>query len=182
MDKLLRSGDTFSSFLQIITFSSGICSVISSLLPSVFCLVTRVVPGFLNLPLMYLIHLDIVQNSSILCILRICVAAGTFPASYRTLAILVRYSILRASAWLFDTFLPEYANRIPVVISVSLILDVMCVNWRCNWVIFDRFNDVCHIRSLTTPRVILNTSIPCISVTISPDMLFFFCVFYLMHA
>ena len=82
------------------------------------------VPGLLNLPLMYLIHLSRVISSSLLCILRICVAAGTLPASSRALAILVRYSMLRASDWVFATLLPEYADRSPDIFSVSLTLGV----------------------------------------------------------
>ena len=73
--------------------------MISSVMPWVCCLVTRVVTGLLNLLSMYLIHIAMVRSSSILCTLRICVAAGTLPASSRASAILVQYSMLRASAW-----------------------------------------------------------------------------------
>ena len=115
-------------FSDIITFSSGILYVVASVLLSVCCLVTIVVPGFLNLPLIYLILLDRVQYYSILCILRICVADGPLPNSYRASARLVRYLMLISSAWFFSTFLTDYADRSPVVFSVSLTLVVTCVN------------------------------------------------------
>ena len=92
------------------------------------------VHSFLNLPLMYLIRLERLRSSSLLCILRICVVDGTFPASSRALSILVRYSMLKASVCFFNTFLPEYADHIPVVSYVSSALGVNCGNWRCIWV------------------------------------------------
>ena len=86
------------------------------------------VPGFLVLPSMYFTPLARLQSYSILYILCICVAAGTLHASYKELARMVRYSMLMASDWFFDTFLPEYTDQSPVIISVSLTLGVMCVN------------------------------------------------------
>ena len=54
------------------------------------------VPDLLNLSLVYLIYLARVR-SSLLCIFRICVAAGPLPTSYRALSILVRYAFLSAA-------------------------------------------------------------------------------------
>ena len=82
---------------SIINPSSRVLSMISSAMTSVCCWVTNVVPGFLNLTSMYLIRLSRVRYYSIRCILRIYMAAGTFTASLRTLARLVRYLIIRAS-------------------------------------------------------------------------------------
>ena len=127
MGNLLRSGGTFSIFLQLYSFI-GILSVISSVPPLVCCLVTRLVSGFLNFHFMYLIRLVRLRYYSLLCILRICVAAGTLPTSSMSLFILVWYSMLRASSWFFATFLPKYADPIPVVIYVSLTICVTCEN------------------------------------------------------
>ena len=85
-------------FYSIITFSSGILYVISSVLPSDGCLVTRVVSDFLNLPSMYYICLYRVWYYYLLCILRTCVAAVTFPSSYISSERLVRYLMIRDSA------------------------------------------------------------------------------------
>ena len=112
----------FSRFSSIVTFSSVILSVIYIVLPSVFCWVTRVVPGFLNLPSMYLILMHGVLYSSLVWILRTCVDDGTFPASSSALERLVRYSILRASTWIFANFFLEYTDRSPVIFYVSLML------------------------------------------------------------
>ena len=73
---------------------------------------------------MYLIRLAKVQSYSVLFILRICVAAGLLPASSSVLARLLQHSMLRASAFFFDNFLPEYADLCPVVISLSMMLGV----------------------------------------------------------
>ena len=124
----------FFKFFAIITFSGGVLSVIYSVLKFVCCWVTKVAIGFLNLPSMYLIRLVIVWTSSLLFILRICVDTGTLTASYKALARLLWYSMLRASAWLFDTLIPEYTDQSPVVISASLVLDVTCGNFHCSWV------------------------------------------------
>ena len=42
----------------------------------------------------------------------------------------------------------------------------------------DRYNDVLHIGYLVTPKVLLNPLLPFILVTISLDLLFFFCIFF----
>ena len=109
--------------------------MIYSVLPLVFCLVTNVVYGLLNLPSMYLIGLAREQSSSLIFILRICVATGPLTAYSKALARLVGYLILRASAWFFATFLPEYSDWSPFVISPSLTLYVTCGNCLCSWVI-----------------------------------------------
>ena len=57
------------------------------------------VPGLLNFPSVYFIRLFILRSSSLLCILHTCVAAVPFPDSSSTLVSLVRYSMLRASAY-----------------------------------------------------------------------------------
>ena len=44
------------------------------------------------------------------------------------------------------------------------------------WV-FDRCNNVCHIKSLKTPTFLLSSSIYYIPVAISNDLLFLFCIF-----
>ena len=85
-----------------------------------------VVTGFLNLLPMYLIHLSRVQSSYLLCILCICVADCPVPDSSKELARLVRYLMLRASAWFYSTFIPNYADWSSVVISASFTLDVTC--------------------------------------------------------
>ena len=88
----------FFKFSDIITLSSDILSVVYSVLMSVCCLITKMVPGFLNLTLIRLIRLDRVRSSSPLYIFRICVATGHLPASSRASVILLRYSMPRASA------------------------------------------------------------------------------------
>ena len=90
--------------------------------------------GFLNFPLVYFTCLARFRFSSIFCIFSTCMAAGPFPDSSSALARLVQYSMLRASVWFFADFLPENADRVPVVISVSLMLDVTCGNWYCGWI------------------------------------------------
>ena len=85
-------------------------------------------PGFPNLSLIYLISLDTVRYSSLLGIFCICVAYGPLPSSSRTLARLVRCLMLKESAWYLATFLPDYDDWIPVVISFSLMLGVTCGN------------------------------------------------------
>ena len=92
------------------------------------------VPGLLNLPSMYFIRLDRVWYSSLLYILRTCVDSGPFTDSYGALARLVQYLMLRASALFVASFLLEYADWRPVIISVSLTFNVTCGNWRCSWV------------------------------------------------
>ena len=92
------------------------------------------VPGFLNFPSMYFIRLARVWPSSLLLKLRTCVASGPLPAASCVLERLVRYSMLRASAWCFANFLHEYDDHIPVIISISLTLDATGVNWLCSWV------------------------------------------------
>ena len=171
-----------SKFSSIVTFFTGILSVISSVLTLVCCWVTTIVPGFLNFPSMYFIRIDIVQYYSLICIFRICVAAGPLIASSISLVRLVRYSMLRESNLFFDTLLPGYDYWSPVVIFASLTLGVTCGNWRCRWVTHWQFNNVHHIKSLTTPIVLLNLSLPCILLTISPDLLFFFWFFNPLHA
>ena len=93
------------------------------------------VPGFLNFPSMYFIRLARVWPSSLLLKLRTCVASGPLPAASCVLERLVRYSMLRASAWFFSALLPEYAYQSPILISVSLMLYVKCENFHCSWVI-----------------------------------------------
>ena len=73
-----------------------------------------------------------VQYSSILCTLCTCVSDGTFPASSSASAGLVGYSMIKASAYFFAAFLPEYADRSPVIIYVSLTFDVTFGNLRCS--------------------------------------------------
>ena len=51
----------FFKFFAIITFSSGILTVIHSVLPLLCSWVTKVVPGLLNYPLMYLIRVSRVK-------------------------------------------------------------------------------------------------------------------------
>ena len=121
----------FFRFSSIITLSSVILFIISGVLLSVFFLVTRMIPGFLNFPFMYCIRLARLRSYSLLRILRTCMAAGSFPTSYIVSAMLVQYSMLRVSAWFF---LPEYSYGIPVIISVLLALYVTCENLRCIWV------------------------------------------------
>ena len=87
---------------------------------------TTIVPGFLNFPSMYFIRIDIVQYSSLICIFRICVAAGPLIASSISLVRLVRYLMLRESDLFFDTLLPGYDYWSPVVIFASLTLGVTC--------------------------------------------------------
>ena len=53
-------------------------------------------------------------------------AARPLPASSKALTVLVRYLVLRDSAWFFSTLLPEYAYWIPVVIYASFMLGVTC--------------------------------------------------------
>ena len=86
------------------------------------------VPDLLNLLSIYLICLSRVRSSSLLGILCICVAAGILPASSRASARLVQYLMLRASAYCFSTFHPDYTGQSPVVISISLTLHVTCGN------------------------------------------------------
>ena len=124
----------FFNFSSNITFSSGILSVIYIVMLSVCCWVTRVVPGFLNLPSVYFIRLGRFWSSYLLCILRTCVYGGIFPTSSSASSILVLYSMLISSAWFFYTFLPEYNDRTSVIISASLMLDVTCGNLCCSWV------------------------------------------------
>ena len=81
---------------------------------------------------MYLIILDRVRSSSLLSILCICMPAGPLLASSRVLSSLVQYLMIRDSSCFFATFLPEYADLIPVVISFSLSLGVMCGNFHCS--------------------------------------------------
>ena len=69
-----------------------------------------------------------VHNSSLLCMLRTCVADGPFPASSSALSRLVRYSMLRFSASFFADFFPEYSGRSPVIVYFSLAFDVTCGN------------------------------------------------------
>ena len=85
-------------FSAIITLSSGILYVISIVLPYVYCLVTRMIPGLLNLHSIYLIPIARVQYYYFLCILLIYVAAGTLPSFSKASEILVHYSMIRASA------------------------------------------------------------------------------------
>ena len=108
-------------------------SVISSVLPPVCCSLTRVVTSFLNIPSMYLIYMARASYSSLLCILRTCVDAGPFPASFSASTRLVWYLMLRASDFV-SVFHPEYDNQSPVIISVSLTLYVTCGNRHCSWV------------------------------------------------
>ena len=95
---------------------------------------TKEVPGFLKLPSMYFIRLSRVGYSSLLFMLLICVSSGNFPASSKAITRLVWYLIPKDSAWFFVTFLPDYVERIPVVISASLTLDVRRGNFSCSWV------------------------------------------------
>ena len=92
------------------------------------------VPDVMDLPLIYLIRQFRVRSTSWLCMLCTCMAAGTLPDPLRSSERLVWYSMLRASAWLFDTLIPEYTDQSPVVISASLVLDVTCGNFHCSWV------------------------------------------------
>ena len=107
--------------------------MISTMLMLVFCIVTKVVPDFPNLPLMYLIRLDKVRSSFYHCILRTCVAAGPLPASLRVSEILVQYLMLRDSEWFCVVFLPAYANRSPVIIYTSSTSDATCGNFHSSW-------------------------------------------------
>ena len=61
-------------------------------------------------------------------------ATGPLRDSSRAPAILVQHSMLRASAWFFATFLPDYSDQSPVLISASLTLGVMCGNLLFIWV------------------------------------------------
>ena len=124
----------FFTFSEIITSSSEFLSVISSVLSSICCWVTKVVPDFLNLTSIYLIRQYRVQSYYICCILRICMAAGTLSTSLKALEILVRYLMLRSSAWFFVTFLHRYTHWIPVIIFTSLMPDVTFGNCHFIWV------------------------------------------------
>ena len=93
------------TFYTIITFSSGVLSVIYSVLSSVCCLVKKLVPVFMNLPSMCLNRLSRVRYYYCNIILRIYMADRHLPASLRALARLVRYSMLKVSAWFFVIFL-----------------------------------------------------------------------------
>ena len=75
---------------------------------------------------MYLIYMARASYSSLLCILRTCVDAGPFPASFSASTRLVWYLMLRALAWLFGILLPEYVDWRPVIIAISLMSDIMC--------------------------------------------------------
>ena len=86
------------------------------------------VPDLLNLPSMYLIGLAREQSSSLICILRIYMAAEPLLASSRASMRLVQYSMIRDSDLFFGTLLPRYDYWSPVVISVSLTLGVTCGN------------------------------------------------------
>ena len=101
-------------FCANINFSSGIFSVISSVLVSVCCWLTSMVPVFLNLTLMYFIRLTRVRSPSLIFILLICVAAETLPVSYRSSTRLLQYSMLRSPVWFFTALLPEYSDQTPV--------------------------------------------------------------------
>ena len=92
---------------EIKTFSIIILSVISSVLPSVCCLVTKLLIGLLDLPSLYFIRLARVRSYSRRCILHICMASGPLPASLRALARLVQYYMLIASTWFIVILIPE---------------------------------------------------------------------------
>ena len=124
----------FFRFSSIITFSSGILSLISCVIPLVCCWVTRVVLVFLNFPPIHFIYLDRVWCYFLLCLLCTCVATVPFPASYSALARLVRYLMLSSSAWFFSDFLPEYDDCSPVIIFITFTFNVIFGHFRCRWV------------------------------------------------
>ena len=57
------------------------------------------------------------------------VVSGPLTASSNALSRLVRYLVIRAYAYCFAAFLSEYSYWIPVIVYVSLKLDITCVNW-----------------------------------------------------